>query len=94
MVNGLVLKNREWWNTRNTWQRIRRTVPKEVIPAIWEAMKNDGVWIHLTSVGYDLYVSSYKITKASLAQSWNVNDNAVSRIITYALDNNDLGFDL
>ena len=89
----MVVKNREWWNKQNTWRKIRRTVPTEIVPAIWQAMKDDGVWIKLTSTGYELFVGSYKITKSSLADSWNINHNATGRIITHALDNNDLGVD-
>ena len=89
----MVVKDREWWNKQNTWRRIKRTVPKEVIPAVWEAMKHDGVWIQLTSDGYNLFVGSYKITKASLSESWNINPNAVDRIIHYAFNKNDFGVD-
>lgn len=92
-MSGLVNKSREWWAKQPTWRRIKRSVPHSIIPSVWEAMKNDGVWIRLLTEGYQLYVGSYPITKKSLAQAWNINRNAASRIVEFALNQNDCGID-
>ena len=87
-------KNRQWWEKRPKWRRIQRQVSQKEIPELWELMKADGVWIHLTSTGYQLMVGSYNITKRSLGDSWKINMNATGRVINHALDNNDLGFEI
>lgn len=87
----MAVKGREWWANQKVWQRIQRTITKDQIPDLWDSMKADGVWIKLTATGYQLYVGAYTITKKSLADAWNLNDNAVGRIINYAFNNSDFG---
>ena len=60
-------------------------VRESEIPDLWKAMTNEGVSIHLTTGGYQLYVGRFAVTNKSVADAFTISTSAMKRVIDWAI---------
>ena len=76
------------WNKARTRVMVNRRVTNGDLYKLWDALRDDGVWIKPTTQGYQFYAGQYRISNKSISQAWYVSENAVRRLALWLIAGN------
>ena len=71
------------WRKKTTKYLATRAITAEELPLLVGAMKEDGVTAIITPKGIQWYYGKYRVTKASVADVWELTPHQMGRVVDY-----------